>query len=328
MRAKTEPVRSASELRDTAATLLSISPRLVPSIPLQLVPPMPLPPMPPMPMPQLSKRASAALGLLQISPKLMPAEGRPASPPALTLNSLAEASQHTRVRRASVDLGGSEMPIGAFDGATQSHGASSGRGCLRPRSDTWPLDMSGLSEGMAPIPYGTAGSIDLASGGGGAAAGSSNGSASGAGSSAGSGRGGVLPHRHASGESGEIDLERLPHLTQSAVYNKGGRIGIYTPRQRHKLLARWRAKRQRRTWRKKIRYGCRKSLADTRIRIKGRFVKKTEVAAAAALSESAAAAAPAPAKAAALAAVAGATGAAENAPAVATESATEGAASS
>jgi len=85
------------------------------------------------------------------------------------------------------------------------------------------------------------------------------------------------------------DLEALPHLA-SATYNKGGRIGIYTPKQRSKLLSRWHAKRERRVWRKKIRYNCRKNLADTRIRIKGRFVKAKEVAAVEALSMSSGAA--------------------------------------
>ena len=86
-----------------------------------------------------------------------------------------------------------------------------------------------------------------------------------------------------------MDLDKLPHLTH-AEYNKGGRIGIYTPKQRCQLLARWRAKRERRTWRKKIRYNCRKNLADTRIRVKGRFVKRTEMAAIKGESDSTAAA--------------------------------------
>ena len=62
------------------------------------------------------------------------------------------------------------------------------------------------------------------------------------------------------------------------VYNKNGRIGIYTPAERAAIIARFQSKRARRNWKKKIRYGCRKSLADRRIRVKGRFVKRDFVA--------------------------------------------------
>ena len=62
----------------------------------------------------------------------------------------------------------------------------------------------------------------------------------------------------------------------TSMYNKNGRIGIYTKKERIEIIERFREKRSRRVWRKKIRYHCRKNLADKRIRIKGRFVKKTE----------------------------------------------------
>jgi hypothetical protein len=54
----------------------------------------------------------------------------------------------------------------------------------------------------------------------------------------------------------------------------GNKIGIYNPAQRKALLVRFAEKRKRRHWRKKVRYSCRKNLADTRVRVKGRFVKK------------------------------------------------------
>jgi len=59
------------------------------------------------------------------------------------------------------------------------------------------------------------------------------------------------------------------------VYNKNGRIGIYTPAERAVILAKFNAKRSRRVWNKKIRYNCRKNLADRRMRVKGRFVKRS-----------------------------------------------------
>jgi hypothetical protein len=59
------------------------------------------------------------------------------------------------------------------------------------------------------------------------------------------------------------------------VYNKNGRIGIYTPAERAAIIQKFNAKRARRVWNKKIRYNCRKNLADRRMRIKGRFVKRS-----------------------------------------------------
>lgn len=64
-------------------------------------------------------------------------------------------------------------------------------------------------------------------------------------------------------------LEEYP-----AICNKNGRIGVYTKEERVVLIARYRAKRNRRVWKKKIRYECRKDLADKRSRVKGRFVKR------------------------------------------------------
>jgi len=52
------------------------------------------------------------------------------------------------------------------------------------------------------------------------------------------------------------------------------KIGVYTPRSRKSLLNKFHAKRQRRVWRRQVRYDCRKSFANNRIRVKGRFVKK------------------------------------------------------
>mmetsp|Transcript_29742 Transcript_29742/g.45082 ORF Transcript_29742/g.45082 Transcript_29742/m.45082 type:complete len:306 (+) Transcript_29742:1119-2036(+) len=79
-----------------------------------------------------------------------------------------------------------------------------------------------------------------------------------------------------SGQKGELTL---PHsLTKyKNVYNKNGRIGIYTPAERAAIISRFQCKRARRVWNKKIRYNCRKNLADRRLRVKGRFVKRSEL---------------------------------------------------
>jgi len=59
----------------------------------------------------------------------------------------------------------------------------------------------------------------------------------------------------------------------SDIYNKFGRVGIYTKDERNAIISRFREKKKTRIWKKKIRYTCRKSLADRRVRVKGRFVK-------------------------------------------------------
>ena len=42
------------------------------------------------------------------------------------------------------------------------------------------------------------------------------------------------------------------------------------------MISRFHEKRKRRVWKKKIRYHCRKNLADSRVRVKGRFVKSAD----------------------------------------------------
>ena len=47
-------------------------------------------------------------------------------------------------------------------------------------------------------------------------------------------------------------------------------------RARKRRIARFHAKRKRRVWKKSVQYDVRKNFADTRLRVKGRFVKKED----------------------------------------------------
>lgn len=57
-------------------------------------------------------------------------------------------------------------------------------------------------------------------------------------------------------------------------------IGTLTSEQRQIRIRRFLEKRKRRVWTKKISYDCRKRVADGRLRVKGRFVTKTQAQAA------------------------------------------------
>jgi hypothetical protein len=54
------------------------------------------------------------------------------------------------------------------------------------------------------------------------------------------------------------------------------KIGSYSPNARKLRIAKFHEKRKNRTWKKSIKYDCRKKLADDRPRIKGRFVRVLE----------------------------------------------------
>jgi hypothetical protein len=53
-------------------------------------------------------------------------------------------------------------------------------------------------------------------------------------------------------------------------------IGAYSPEQRKCRIERFIEKRSRRVWTKKVKYDVRKNFADSRLRVKGRFVKKED----------------------------------------------------
>ncbi|CAI5714796.1 hypothetical protein KXD40_008077 [Peronospora effusa] len=53
-------------------------------------------------------------------------------------------------------------------------------------------------------------------------------------------------------------------------------VGVYSPDSRQKRIEKFLDKRQKRVWRKEVKYDVRKNFADSRLRVKGRFVKKED----------------------------------------------------
>ncbi|KAH9258619.1 hypothetical protein BASA81_003121 [Batrachochytrium salamandrivorans] len=53
-------------------------------------------------------------------------------------------------------------------------------------------------------------------------------------------------------------------------------VGKYSPDSRRLKIERFADKRRRRIWRKRIKYDVRKNFADSRLRVKGRFVRKED----------------------------------------------------
>ena len=59
-------------------------------------------------------------------------------------------------------------------------------------------------------------------------------------------------------------------------YGEYRKIGKLTVSERYQKVKKFKEKKQRRIWTKKIFYDCRKQVADKRLRIKGRFIRKED----------------------------------------------------
>jgi len=68
----------------------------------------------------------------------------------------------------------------------------------------------------------------------------------------------------------------LDSLRVDATARGPGYVGAYSPRARKARVALFLQKRSRRVWTKKVKYDVRKNFADSRMRVKGRFVKKED----------------------------------------------------
>lgn len=62
----------------------------------------------------------------------------------------------------------------------------------------------------------------------------------------------------------------------AAVSDKLRRIGTITAMERREKVQRYLLKRKNRIWSKKVSYDCRKRVADSRLRIKGRFITRKQ----------------------------------------------------
>ena len=71
-------------------------------------------------------------------------------------------------------------------------------------------------------------------------------------------------------------LARVAPPPRPPVQRGVGWVGNYSPAARKKRIARFHGKRKRRVWTKSVQDDVRKNFADTRLRVKGRFVKKED----------------------------------------------------
>ena len=65
-------------------------------------------------------------------------------------------------------------------------------------------------------------------------------------------------------------------MVEMQEINQEGFIGAYSPESRRQRIQKFLEKRSRRVWTKKVKYDVRKNFADSRLRVKGRFVKKED----------------------------------------------------
>jgi hypothetical protein len=76
-----------------------------------------------------------------------------------------------------------------------------------------------------------------------------------------------------SAECSEHQQPRLPSVPRNTAPN-----GVFSAKElRYRAYMRYREKKRQRTFRKTVRYACRKELAEARPRYKGRFVRKSEL---------------------------------------------------
>ncbi|RZC68251.1 hypothetical protein C5167_031507 [Papaver somniferum] len=86
---------------------------------------------------------------------------------------------------------------------------------------------------------------------------------------------------YSTGDLQTINVARSTGRSDSPLSNENcieglNKVGRYTAEERKERIERYRSKRNQRNFTKKIKYACRKTLADSRPRIRGRFARNDE----------------------------------------------------
>lgn len=76
--------------------------------------------------------------------------------------------------------------------------------------------------------------------------------------------------------SNSLTITNPDRLNSGDKINGSNRVGAYSPLSRRRLIDRFLEKRRNRIWKKRIKYDVRKHFADSRLRVKGRFVRKED----------------------------------------------------
>lgn len=86
--------------------------------------------------------------------------------------------------------------------------------------------------------------------------------------------------------AGDLQINAAQHFSRSesplssessSIIESMTRAYPYSPKEKKERIERYRSKRSLRNFTKKIKYECRKTLADSRPRVRGRFVKNDEI---------------------------------------------------
>ena len=72
----------------------------------------------------------------------------------------------------------------------------------------------------------------------------------------------------------ELTQKPVPKVSKTPPVSN--RIGLLTAEERSLKVQKYLMKKERRNWNRKVSYGCRKKVAENRVRVKGRFVTKEQ----------------------------------------------------